>query len=112
MKELDLQYPSCPVRNVLSRFSDKWSLLVLCVLFPDKVLRYGELKKAIPDISQKMLTNTLKNLEKSNLIQRKAYAEIPPRVEYSVTEVGRSLMPALQTMIDWAQEHFEDVIQK
>ncbi|WP_321332450.1 helix-turn-helix domain-containing protein [uncultured Bacteroides sp.] len=109
MKELDLQYPTCPIRNVLSRFSDKWSLLVLCELFPDKIMRYGEIKNAIPDISQKMLTNALKNLEKSHLIKRKAYAEIPPRVEYSMTEMGKSLMPAIQIMINWAQEHFDEV---
>ncbi len=109
MKELDLQYPACPIRNVLSRFSDKWSLLILCTLFPDKIMRYGEIKNAVPDISQKMLTNTLKNLEEYHLIKRVAYAEIPPRVEYSMTEMGKSLMPAVQIMIGWAQEHFEEV---
>jgi DNA-binding HxlR family transcriptional regulator len=111
MKELDLQYPTCPIRNIFSRFSDKWSLLVLFVLFPDKIMRYGEIKNAIPDISQKMLTNTLKNLEEYHLIKREAYAEIPPRVEYSITETGKSLMPAVQIMIDWAQEHFDEVIK-
>lgn len=109
MKDLDLQYPTCPIRNVLSRFSDKWSLLILSVLYPDKTLRYGKIKNAIPDISQKMLTNTLKNLEEYHLIKRDAYAEIPPRVEYSITETGKSLMPAVEIMINWAQEHFEEV---
>ncbi len=109
MKDLDLKYPTCPIRNVLSRFSDKWSLLVLCILFPDKTMRYGEIKNTIPDISQKMLTNTLKNLEEYHLIKREAYAEIPPRVEYSITETGKSLMPAIQIMINWAQEHFEEI---
>lgn len=109
MKQLDLQYPTCPVRNVLSRFSDKWSLLVLCSLFPDKIMRYNEIKKMIPDISQKMLTNTLKNLEEYHLIKREAFAEIPPRVEYSMTETGKSFIPAIQVMIEWAQEHFETV---
>lgn len=109
MEKLDLQYPACPIRNVLSRFSDKWSLLILSVLYPDKILRYGEIKNTIPDISQKMLTNTLKNLEEYHLIKRDAYAEIPPRVEYSITETGKSLMPAVQIMINWAQEHFEEV---
>lgn len=109
MKDLDLKYPTCPIRNVLNRFSDKWSLLVLCILFPDKIMRYGEIKNAIPDISQKMLTNTLKNLEECHLIKRDAYAEIPPRVEYSVTETGKSLMPAIQIMINWSQEHFEEI---
>lgn len=109
MKDLDLKYPTCPIRNVLSRFSDKWSLLVLCLLFPDKIMRYGEIRNTIPDISQKMLTNTLKNLEECHLIKRDAYAEIPPRVEYSITETGKSLMPAIQIMINWSQEHFEEI---
>jgi DNA-binding HxlR family transcriptional regulator len=63
----------------------------------------------IPDISHKMLTNTLKRLEEDHLVIRKAYAEIPPRVEYSLTETGKSLMPIIQQMINWAQEHFEEV---
>ncbi|MEN9919013.1 MAG: hypothetical protein RL662_1449 [Bacteroidota bacterium] len=109
MSELDLQYPACPIRNVLSRFSDKWSLLVLCTLHPDQTLRYGEIKNAIPDVSQKMLTNTLKNLEAYQLIKREAYAEIPPRVEYSITDTGKSLMPAIHILIGWAQEHFDEL---
>lgn len=111
MKNLDLKYPTCPFRNVLSRFSDKWSLLILYILSPDKIMRYGEIKNVIPDISQKMLTNTLKNLEECHLIKRDAYAEIPPRVEYSLTETGKKLMPTIQIMIDWAQEHFEEVTE-
>lgn len=109
MKKLDLQYPSCPIRNVMSRFSDKWSLLILNELFSRKVLRYGEIKTSIPDISQKMLTTTLKNLEEYHLIKRVAYAEVPPRVEYSMTESGISFMPVLDAMLKWVQDHFEDV---
>lgn len=109
MKEIDLQYPTCPVRNVLSRFSDKWSLLILCTLFANNKLRYGEIKKLVPDISQKMLTNTLKNLEEVHLVKRTAYAEIPPRVEYSITDIGKSLMPAIEIMVNWAQDHFDEI---
>lgn len=109
MKVLDLKYPTCPIRNVLSRFGDKWSLLILCSLPMDGKLRYKELMNAIPDISQKMLSSTLKRLEADHLILREAYAEIPPRVEYSLTEMGKNLMPVLQTMIGWAQVHFEEV---
>jgi DNA-binding HxlR family transcriptional regulator len=112
MKKLDLQYPACPVRNILSRFSDKWSLLVLSVLFSGKAMRYGEIRNQIPDISQKMLTNTLKKLEELSLIKRDAYAEIPPRVEYSITDTGSNLMPAIKMMIDWAQDHFDKIINK
>ena len=107
MRELNLQYPTCPIRNVLVRISDKWSLLVLCTLEGSETMRYKDLVAVIPDISHKMLTNTLKRLEQDRFISRKAYAEIPPRVEYSLTEIGKSLMPTIQQMIDWAQQHFE-----
>ena len=109
MKKLDLKYPTCPIRNVLGRMSDKWSLLVLCTLSTNTKTRYKDLMSAIPDISQKMLTSTLKHLEEENLLIREAYAEIPPRVEYSLTEMGKSFMPAVQMMIDWALEHFDEV---
>jgi DNA-binding HxlR family transcriptional regulator len=109
MKELDLRYPACPIRNVLSRFSDKWSLLILLNLQGREKMRYKELMVSVPDISQKMLSGTLKRLEEDHLISRRAYAEIPPRVEYSLTDMGKSLMPALQLMIEWAQTHFEEV---
>jgi DNA-binding HxlR family transcriptional regulator len=72
-------------------------------------MRYTEIRNAIPDISQKMLTNTLKQLEKDHLVRRKAYAEIPPRVEYSLTDLGLSLMPIIRQMIEWAQANFDEV---
>jgi DNA-binding HxlR family transcriptional regulator len=109
MKKLDLKYPTCPIRNVLGRMSDKWSLLVLYTLSTNTKMRYKDLMSAIPDISQKMLTSTLKHLEEENLLIREAYAEIPPRVEYSLTEMGKSFMPVVQMMIDWALEHFDEV---
>lgn len=109
MKELDLQYPTCPIRNVLSRISDKWSLLILCSLQAGEVLRYKELRLAIPDISQKVLSSTLKRLESDHLIYREMYKEIPPRVEYSLTEMGKELMPSVQMMIAWAQTHFDEI---
>jgi DNA-binding HxlR family transcriptional regulator len=109
MKELDLKFPTCPIRNVLGRFADKWSLLILCSLQAQDKMRYTEISKAIPDISQKMLTSTLKQLAQDNLLKRKAYAEIPPRVEYSLTELGISLMPIIAEMIEWAQVHFDEV---
>lgn len=109
MKNLDLQFPACPIRNVLGRFADKWSLLVLINLQSHDKMRYTELKNAIPDISQKMLTCTLKQLEQDHLLKRKAFPEIPPRVEYSLTDLGRSLMPIIEQMINWAQMHFNEV---
>ncbi len=111
MKQIDLKFPTCPVRNVLGRFADKWSLLVLIILHTQSKMRYMELRNAIPDISQKMLTCTLKQLEHDHLINRKAFAEIPPRVEYSLTELGKSLVPIIEEMIEWANVHF-DVVTK
>lgn len=96
----------CPIRNVISRFSGKWSMLILCVLAENDATRFNEIGKAIPDISPKVLTETLKSLEADGLISRKIFAEIPPRVEYSLTARGRSLMPHLEGLIEWALANF------
>ena len=100
---------SCPVRNVISRFSGKWSMLVLCVLAENEATRFNAIGKAIPDISPKVLSDTLKNLEADGLISRKLYAEIPPRVEYSLTDLGRSLMPLLNQLISRAVQNFNHI---
>ena len=92
----------CPVRNVIARFSGKWSILVLCVLSENDSTRFNSISRAIPDISPKVLAATLKNLEEDGLVLRRQYAEIPPRVEYSLTAKARSLMPILYNLIDWA----------
>lgn len=97
---------ACPIRNVISRFSGKWSMLILCVLAENDATRFNEIGKAIPDISPKVLTETLKSLEADGLISRKIFAEIPPRVEYSLTVRGRSLMPHLEGLIEWALANF------
>ena len=75
-------------------------------------MRYKHLNKAIPDISQKVLSGTLKRLEEDKLIVRIAYAEVPPRVEYSLTKMGKGILPAVQLMISWAQENFEEIVNK
>ena len=98
---------SCPVRNVIARFSGKWAILVLCVLSVNESTRFNAIGKAIPDISPKVLSETLKNLESDWLISRKIYAKIPPKVEYSLTDLGRSLMPHLKGLIDWAMTNYE-----
>lgn len=105
------QYLSCPIRQVISKFGDKWSLLVLYTIHENEegVMRFNELRRHMADCSQKMLSATLKNLEKCHLVHREVYAQVPPRVEYSLTETGRSLMPALHFLIEWAKQHFEDV---
>lgn len=93
---------NCPVRNVLDRFGDKWSLLVLMVLEEGGVLRFNELNSCITQISQKMLAVTLKSLEADGLMKRTVYPQIPPKVEYELTPTGRSLLPHLHTLTEWA----------
>lgn len=112
MADIKAEYLACPIRQVVSRFGDKWSLLVLFLLNrSDKgVLRFNEMRRFMMDCSQKMLSQTLKNLEQSHLVHREVFPEVPPRVEYSLTETGRSLMPALSALIEWGEEHFDDVL--
>lgn len=99
-------FPECPIRNVLVRISDKWSLLVLYTLHNQPgAMRFSRLQREIPDISQKMLTNTLRTLEEDGFVRRKAYAEIPPRVEYSLTPRALSLLPCINILIDWAENN-------
>ena len=107
----DALYPNCPVRNVLSRVGDKWSMLVLFTLEANGRQRFKELQRNIPDISQKMLTATLKMLEADALILREAFPEIPPRVEYSLTDKGKSLLPLIDNLLVWASENMDDIIE-
>ena len=112
MADIKAQYLACPIRHVVSRFGDKWSMLVLYMLYKSEtgVLRFNEIRKLMSDCSQKMLSQTLKNLEQSHLLHREVYPEVPPRVEYSLTDTGRSLMPVLTDLIAWGQQHFKDVV--
>jgi len=107
-KEINPEYALCPIRNVISKFGDKWSLLVLYHLHRNGggVMRFSELHRQMTDCSQKMLSQTLKNLEKSELITRHVYAVVPPRVEYALTERGQSLVPILDALIVWARANF------
>jgi len=93
----------CPIRDVLSRLGDKWSMLVLVTLNVNGTMRFNEIFRTLDDISQRMLTVTLRTLEADGLVHRQVYPEVPPRVEYGLTEKGRSLMPSLQNLIDWAE---------
>lgn len=103
-------FPDCPVRNVISRITDKWSLLVLYTLEHQEVMRFNDLWRQIPDISQKMLTTTLRHLEDDGIVSREVFVEVPPRVEYRLTERGKSLMPLLDSLLTWGIEHFSDII--
>lgn len=107
---VDSYDPECPIRNILSRLSDKWSLLVFHSLAKTSVMRFGELLRAIPDISQKMLTTTLRTLEEDGFVNRKMYAEIPPRVEYSLTGRAYSLFPHIESLIGWAVENMPSIM--
>lgn len=106
----DALFPRCPIRNVLSRIGDKWSMLVLFTLENNECQRFKELQRNIPDISQKMLTATLKTLEADGLVRREAYAEVPPRVEYSLSDKGRSLLPLINNLLTWASENMDGII--
>lgn len=103
-------FPDCPVRNVISRITDKWSLLVLYTLEHQEVMRFNDLWRQIPDISQKMLTTTLRHLEDDGIVSREVFMEVPPRVEYRLAERGKSLMPLLDSLLTWGIEHFSDII--
>ena len=110
-KEANPEYLTCPIRQVISRFGDKWSMLVLYTLGRSQtgVMRFNELQAHMSDCSQKMLSKTLKDLQASHLVGRKVYAEMPPRVEYRLTDVGQSLIPTLDQLIGWAKTHFDEV---
>ena len=103
-------YPNCPIRNVLSRVGDKWSMLILFTLENHPTIRFKELQRNIPDISQKMLTATLKALEADGLISREVFPEVPPRVEYALTEKEKSLLPLIDNLLTWASNNMEDII--
>ena len=109
---VDPLFPQCPVRNVLSRIGDRWSLLVLLALH-DKVeaMRFSDLCRAIPDVSQKMLTSTLRKLEADDLLSRAIYPEVPPRVEYKLTKRGKTLIPLLNQLVDWSLDNMDAIIR-
>ena len=98
MADIKAEYLACPIRQVVSRFGDKWSMLVLYMLHTSEtgILRFNEIRRLMT--------------EQSHLVHREVYPEVPPRVEYSLTETGRSLMPAITALIDWGKEHFDEVV--
>ena len=103
----------CPIRNILARICDKWSILIIYTLdvHKDEPLRFNVLRKLIPDISQKMLTSTLRTLETDGYISRKVYAEVPPRVEYSLTPRSQSLIPIMDSLMQWAVENMTMILK-
>jgi len=108
---MDSEFPDCPVRNILSRISDKWSVLILYTLANTQIMRFNEINKSIPDISQKMLTVTLRTLTEDGLVHREVYAQVPPKVEYSLTHRAHTLLPHLSALINWANDNMEEILR-
>ena len=98
------EWPVCPVETTLMLIGDKWKVLILRDLMPG-TKRFGELKKSIGNVSQKVLTAQLRAMEESGLLTRTVYAEVPPRVEYTLTELGKSLKPILDALWNWGEEY-------
>ncbi|MFC3852126.1 winged helix-turn-helix transcriptional regulator [Salinispirillum marinum] len=101
---------NCPIRDVLDRLGDRWTVLVLMTL-GEQTLRFSALRREIEDISPRMLAQTLRHLEKDGLVSRQVYPTVPPRVEYRMTPLGHSFFDPLQHLIQWADEHHEQVRQ-
>ncbi len=100
---------NCPAREILSRVGDKWTTLIIGLLATSENRRFNEMRRAIGGISQKMLTQTLRDLERDGLVKRTIYAEIPPRVEYSLTPLGMTLFEPLTALFKWTEEHLNEV---
>lgn len=105
---MEQNMPACPVETTLMLIGDKWKVLILRDLLTG-TKRFGELRKSIGSVSQKVLTAQLRDMEAKGLVHRKVYAEVPPRVEYSLTELGHSLKPILDVMRNWGEEYMNQV---
>ncbi|MHA6248091.1 winged helix-turn-helix transcriptional regulator [Pontibacter sp. CAU 1760] len=108
-KQLPEAEACCPVKDILARFGDKWSMYAILKLGQEERLRFNELKHLITGISQRMLTVTLRSLEEDGLVSRTVYPEIPPRVEYRLTELGQSLLQQLLRLADWATVNLGEI---
>lgn len=101
----------CPIRNVVARFGNKWALLLILILDENGPIRFNQLGKLIPDISAKVLAGTLHILEADGLVSRTVFAEVPIRVEYALTPTGKSLVPIINTLTDWALQHMPSILK-
>lgn len=106
-----LDKDNCPVRCILSRIGDKWSVLIINLLGETGAIRFNEIGKTLGDISQKMLTTTLRSLEADGLVSRQIYPVIPPKVEYELTDLGKSLLPHLQDLSGWAHQNMDQIME-
>jgi len=105
----DVFNKDCPSQKVLDRVADRWAALIICALHEQKIMRNGELLRKIGGINQKMLTQTLRNLEKDGLVNRKVYPTVPPKVEYMLTELGESVYKPLDELCRWTEDHLEEL---
>ena len=106
----DVYNERCPTRMVLDRIADKWTVLIVGAL-EEKTKRFGELRREVGGVSQKMLTQTLRGLERDGVVVRTVYASVPPKVEYSLTELGRTLVRILEEIRKWSEHNIEDVLK-
>lgn len=101
----------CPVRNIVARFGNKWAVLVILILSESGTVRFNQLGKLIPDISTKVLSTTLRTLEADDLVKRTVYPEVPVRVEYELTETGKTLVPIIISLTEWAQKNMKSMMK-
>ncbi|MCU1466541.1 MAG: transcriptional regulator [Actinomycetia bacterium] len=109
MRHTDPDDPECEVRTILDRIGDKWSLMVICLL-ADCTRRFSELRREIDGISQRMLTLTLRQLEREGLVTRTVFPVVPPRVDYELTELGSTLLDTIQALVAWAGKHGNEIV--
>lgn len=110
-KRNKLDYGFCPASPVLEWFSDKWNFAVLIKISQGAPIRFGELFRQIPDISEKMLSSTLHTLETDGLIDRHVFPEVPPRVEYSLTELGKGFIPHMENLMEWGHDNIGKILR-
>lgn len=101
----------CPVRNIVARFGNKWAVLVILILSESGTVRFNQLGKLIPDISTKVLSTTLRTLEADDLVKRSVFPEVPVRVEYELTETGKTLVPIIISLTEWAQKNMKSMMK-
>lgn len=107
-KKLDYEY--CKAAPMLEWLGNKWALVVLVKISENESVRFNELYRNIPSVSEKVLSQVLKQLTVAGIIQRELFPDVPPRVEYSVTDFGRTLLPHVEALIQWGQENFEQIM--
>jgi DNA-binding HxlR family transcriptional regulator len=108
-KKLDYEY--CKAAPVLEWLGNKWALVVLMTISESGPVRFNELYRTIPSVSEKVLSQVLKQLTADGIIDRQLYPDVPPRVEYSITDLGRTLLPHVQALIDWGRENFDRIME-